>query len=133
MAILQRVLSSILLAFLLSGCAGEAEKTESLVPATKLELQSNSEIKQQALKMITLRGTVKYKNLEGGFWGLDGDDGKKYMPSGLSKALLVDGLVIEVTGTIEEDVMTFQQYGKTLKIIKSRIIDDSNAKALNSY
>ena len=130
---MQRVLFSVLLAFLLSGCAGEADKTESPVPATKLESDNKADIENQEPKMITIRGTVRYKNLEGGFWGLDADDGKKYMPSGLNKELLVDGMVIEATGMIVEDVMTFQQYGKILKIKSSRKIDDSNAKVLNSY
>lgn len=113
----------ILLAFLLAGCAGEKVT----------EVQTTPELKQQELKMITVRGTIRYKDLEGGFWGLDGDDGKKYMPSGLDKALMIDGMVIEVKGIVEEDVMTFQQYGKTLKIKQSKMIDDSNAKVLNSY
>jgi len=126
-AILQRILSTFLLAILLSGCAGDAEKTE---------LPDQSQIKQEVPKMITVRATVRYKNLEGGFWALDGDDGKKYTPSGLDKALKVDGMVIEVKGIIEEaeeDIMSFQQYGKTLKIKQSKMIDDSNAKAINSY
>jgi hypothetical protein len=60
--------------------------------------------------MITLRGTVGYKNFEGGFWGLVTDDGNKYLPAGLNKALLIDAIVIEVTGVMEEDknLMTFQ-------------------------
>jgi hypothetical protein len=40
------------------------------------------------------------------------------LPVGLNKALLIDGIVIEVTGVIEEDknLMTFQQYGKILTV-----------------
>jgi hypothetical protein len=121
---LQNLLSALLIAFLLSGCAGETKKSES---------EAQPEIDQEAVNMITVRGTIRYKNLEGGFWALDGDDGNKYMTSGLDKALRIDGMVIEVKGVIEEDVVTFQQYGKTLKIKQSRMIDDSNAKVLNSY
>jgi hypothetical protein len=85
--------------------------------------------------MITLRGTVRYKNFEGGFWGLDADDDNKYLPAGLNKALLIDGMVIEVTGVIEEDknLMTFQQYCKILTVKESKMLDNSNAKAQNSY
>ena len=133
MTILYRLLSTTILALALAGCAGETEETAQPIPAKTFATETNPEIKQEVPKMITVRGTVRYKNLEGGFWALDSDDGKKYMPSGLDKALRVDGMVIEVNGYIEEDVVTFQQYGKTLKIKQSRLIDDSNAKALNSY
>ena len=85
--------------------------------------------------MITLRGIVKYKDFEGGFWGLDGNDGNKYMPAGLNKALLVDGIVIEVTGIVEDnkDLMTFQQYGAILTINESKMVDNSHAKTPNAY
>ena len=44
-------------------------------------------------------------------------------------------MVIEVTGVIEEDknLMTFQQYGKILTVKESKMLDNSNAKAQNSY
>lgn len=140
---MQNLFFSILLAASVLGCAGEADKTESVVPTTKLKSEGQPEIKQEgqpeikqeAPKMITLRGTVRYKKIEGGFWGLDGHDGNKYMPAGLSKALLIDGMVIEVTGIVQEDkdLMTFQQYGKILKVEKAKMIDNNNARALNSY
>ena len=130
---MRKVIPYTLLAFLLFGCAGE--KVQSTPPSAKGKpvIHTTPELKQQELKMITVRGTIKYKNLEGGFWALDAEDGRKFMPSGLDKALLVDGIVVEVTGVIEEDVITFQQYGKTLKIKSSRVIDDSNTSRLNSY
>ena len=153
---MQNIFVPILIILAVTGCKAEAEKTGSPLPAaklasetlvsetlasnkpgikTKLEVKSNPEIKQEAPKMITLRGTVRYKNFEGGFWGLDGNDGNKYVPSGLNKALLVDGMIVEVTGIIEDDKhqMTFQQYGKILKVKQSKMIDNSNARTPNSY
>lgn len=67
--------------------------------------------------------------------GLVTDDGNKYLPAGLNKALLIDGMVIEVTGVIEEDknLMTFQQYAKILTVKESKMLDNSNAKAQNFY
>lgn len=132
----QKILLSISLALAVSGCSSETEKTtKSQAPVVKLDLDSKAAIKKEKPNMVTLRGTVRYKNLEGGFWGFDGSDGKKYMPQGISKDLLVDGMVVEVTGIIEDtnEVMTLQQYGKTLKVKESIMIDNSNARALNSY
>ena len=135
---MQKIFFPILLAFTVFGC-----EAESTVPAAKLEVDSKSEtkpelkpkIKQEVPKVITLRGTVRYKNLEGGFWGFEGNDGNKYMPSGLNKTLLVDGMIIEVTGIIEEDesIMTIQQFGKIFRVTGSKMIDNSEVKGLNSY
>ena len=148
---MQNIFVPILIILAVTGCKAEAEKTGSPLPAaklasetlasnksrikTKLEVKSNPEIKQEAPKMITLRGTVRYKNFEGGFWGLDGNDGNKYQPSGLNKALLVEGMIVEVTGIIEDDehLMTLQQYGKILTVKQSKMIDDSHARTPNSY
>lgn len=122
----------ILLVLAMSGCNSYAEPS---VTALKLDTDSKPDLKQEAPKMITLRGTVRYKNLEGGFWGLEGNDGNKYMPSGLNEALLVDGMVVEVVGIIEDDKkrMTVQQYGRIFKVISSKMIDDSKARAFNAY
>jgi hypothetical protein len=132
---LPNIFFPILLVLAVSGCTGDTNSAKSADPAVKLELDSKPEFRQGAAKMITLRGTIRYKNLEGGFWGLEGNDGNKYMPSGLNKALLVDGMVVEVVGIIEEDegLMTIQQYGRIFKVKNSKMIDNSKARSLNSY
>jgi hypothetical protein len=129
---LPNIFFPILLVLVVSGCTRDKDSAN---PAVKLELNSQPEFRQGAAKMITLQGTIRYKNLEGGFWGLEGNDGNKYMPSGLNKALLVDGMVVEVVGIIEEDegLMTIQQYGKIFKVKNSKMIDNSKARSLNSY
>ena len=51
------------------GCAEQAEKIESVISAAPLKAESQPEIKQEAPKVITSRVTVRYKNIEDGFWG----------------------------------------------------------------
>ncbi len=122
-----------IISILLVSCAGEKIKTEQSQKSARSIVLNEAVPKEEANNMITVVGTIRRKHIEGGFWGLDSKDGKKYMPSGLNKDLLIDGMIIEVKGIIVEDVMTFQQYGKTLKVKESRIIDDSDAKVLNSH
>ena len=40
-----------------------------------------------AQKGLTIKttGTIRHQGLEGGFWGIVGDDGTKYDPTNLSK------------------------------------------------
>lgn len=86
---------------------------------------SENELKASKPTMLTLRGTVVYKNLEGGFFGFDADNGKKYMPSGLKEKYRRPGLIIEVTGVINTQMVTFQQYGSVLMVKSVKVIDDS--------
>lgn len=128
-------LISLLVLFVCSGCNDEMEASD----LTSTEAQTPTSAAQEAEKaekqnMITVKGTIVYKQIEGGFWGLDGENGKKYMPSGINKDLLKDGMIVEVTGYVLEDVMTFQQYGQSLKVIESKMLDDSKLKRdPNSY
>lgn len=126
---------SIVLAMLLGACAQDssANKTnkpepEELRPgAASLTPPPPSEHNLKASKptMLTLRGTVVYKNLEGGFFGFNADNGKKYLPNGLKKEYQRHGLILEVTGEINTQMVTFQQYGSVLMIKSVKVIDDT--------
>lgn len=81
---------------------------------------------QEENETITVTGTIVLKAMEGGFWGFDGDNGQKYMPHGIDKQYLQPGLVVKITGIVDKDMMTFQQYGYVLKVKSVEIVDDSN-------
>ena len=113
------------------GCAGE--KTEA-TPSLEVSHQSKQSADDQEDKnMITITGTVVFKQLEGGFYGLDADDGKKYLPQGMKKSLLKNGMKVRVKGYILTDMLTFQQYGEVLKVIETEMIDDSQVHQQNEY
>ena len=82
---------------------------------------------------FTVKGTIVYKNLEGGFYGLDADNGRKYLPHGLAMKYRKNGLVVEVSGTIEKEMMSFKQYGEILKVKSVTVIDDTKVKQENYY
>lgn len=94
-----------------------------------------SEAKQQndETALITVTGTIYFKPLEGGFYALDASDGRKFMPRGMDKDLLKNGMVVEVTGVILEDMLTFQQYGQVLKVKSAKMIDDSQVEKPNAF
>ena len=73
-------------------------------------------------------GQVQYINLEGGFWGIVGSNGK-YKPVNLSRDYCVEGLWVIFTAEAIDD-NTFTQWGKLIKIIriekvKERIVTDT--------
>ena len=51
---------------------------------------------------MKIKGTVKYVDLEGGFYVLEAADGKRYILDGGDSTLLSDGVKAEVTGEVSE-------------------------------
>lgn len=82
--------------------------------------------KQLASSIIEFRGTVKYISIEGGFYAIYADDGRRFMPRKLGEIHRRHGLVVKVSGKILKDVITTQQHGQVLEIRSIEIIDDSN-------
>nr|WP_283165074.1 hypothetical protein [Shewanella aquimarina] len=63
-------------------------------------------------KAITMtQGTVRYFNLEGGFWGIVADDGRHILPQNLSEEYRKDGLRLSFKAQEVKDMMTIQQWG----------------------
>jgi len=46
----------------------------------------------ESVDSVKITGTVVYVSLEGGFYGIKGDDGKNYDPTNLSKEFQINGL-----------------------------------------
>lgn len=61
-------------------------------------------------------GTVTYQDLEGGFYGIVGDDGKKYLPMNLDAPYRVDGMRVSFESEVTGDVATIQMWGTPVNI-----------------
>lgn len=70
-----------------------------------------------------MTGTVKYIELEGGFFGITGDDGKNYNPVNLSKEFQKDGLKIKFDYKIVEGGVSFHIWGEMIEILKIEVIN----------
>ena len=68
--------------------------------------------------VISETGTVKYVDLEGGFYGIVGDDGTYYDPINLEKEFKLDGLRIYYKAKIYEDVFNAHMWGTPIEIIE---------------
>lgn len=56
-------------------------------------------------------GTIRYVNLEGGFYGIAGDDGKDYLPLKLDQQYQTDGLRVSFEYEPAKDTATVQMWG----------------------
>ncbi|WP_342676866.1 hypothetical protein [Methanofollis sp. UBA420] len=65
---------------------------------------------------VTFNGTVTYVDLEGGFWGITGDDGGHFFPTNLAEEYQVEGLHVRVTAVAAEEGMGIQMWGKRIAI-----------------
>ena len=63
------------------------------------------------------QGTVVYRNLEGGFWGIVSVEGKKYLPMNFDPAFHKDGLHIKFKARKEKNVFTTTMWGTPIHII----------------
>lgn len=63
-----------------------------------------------------ITATVRYIELEGGFYGIMSDDGESYMPMNLTDEYKEDGLRIIFKMRHRKDVMSFQMWGKNVEI-----------------
>jgi hypothetical protein len=62
-------------------------------------------------------GTIRYLDLEGGFYGIEADDGERYNPANLEEAFQEDGLRVRFRGVLQEDVVTIQMWGRPLELL----------------
>ena len=63
-------------------------------------------------------GTIQYNDFEGGFYGIVGDDGEHYDPINLPSEFEEDGLQVEFTLKILENMSSFHMWGTVVEIIK---------------
>jgi len=62
-------------------------------------------------------GTIVYKQFEGGFFAIDGDDGRKYNPINLPQSFKKDGLRVKVTVRLKRNAISFRMYGTVVDVV----------------
>ncbi|MFC1764915.1 hypothetical protein ACFL6U_22945 [Planctomycetota bacterium] len=65
-----------------------------------------------------IQGTVVHKKIEGGFFAIDSDDGRKYNPINLSESFRKDGLKVKVTARLRTDAMSIHMYGAIIEVVE---------------
>jgi L-ascorbate metabolism protein UlaG (beta-lactamase superfamily) len=68
-----------------------------------------------------LTGQIKHITIEGGFYGIVGDDGQKYDPVNLANEFKKDGLRVRFAVKEKEGVVGFHMWGKIVEIVSMEI------------
>jgi hypothetical protein len=79
--------------------------------------------------MVSGTGTVKFIDLEGGFYGIIGDDGSKYDPINLGLQFKEDGLRIRFEANVRKDVAGIHMWGTIVDITKIEKLESTAPKA----
>ncbi len=103
---------TLILGLLLAGCSQAHDLAEQKKPAPQVRHQEAI----KAMNVISGQGEVRLMPLEGGFYGIVADDGKRWLPLGLPKAFQRPGLKVHFSGTPKPDLITIQQWGTPLQI-----------------
>lgn len=68
--------------------------------------------------LIRGTGTIKQIGVEGGFFGIVGDDGQNYDPQNLPEEYQIDGLKVKYQLKKKEDQASFHMWGIIVEVVK---------------
>lgn len=105
-----RYLATFLLACLLAGCT-TSDTAEQVDP------------QHESARGDMTVGTVQYVDLEGGFYGILGEDGTKYNPMNLGESYREDGLRVRFRFRSRDDVATTQMWGQNVEILEIELAE----------
>ena len=91
--------------------AAESKPVETPKPVQQVEKKV---VKEE--QMIT--GTVRYSNLEGGFYELAADSGERYDPVNLPAEYKKDGLRVKFQINEKKDMVGIHMRGKIVEVVK---------------
>ena len=87
------------------------------------ETPAMPELSTPAPNRISATGTVRHQNLEGGFWGIIADDGRRFDPMGLDAEFQKEGLRVRFEATPETDMMSTRMWGTMVTLTKIEPIE----------
>lgn len=67
---------------------------------------------------LAFTGKIERVELEGGFWGIVTDDGRRLDPGKLPAAVQVDGLPVQGQAKMLTDVMTVRMWGTPVELLE---------------
>jgi hypothetical protein len=121
---MKKILAAIILPiiFIPAGCASANGST---APATAENPEmTESTATASAATHISGSGTVRFIEINGGFWGIIGDDGKNYDPLALDPAFQKEGLRVRFEAVPETDMMSTRMWGTLITLVSIEAVKD---------
>lgn len=115
----------------LSEMSTKGSNTKEALPMKHHTPPPPSELSKAPVQGVWYVGTLKFYNLEGGFFGFIGDNGERFLPLNLDKKYQQNGARLKILGKIDKDIMTIQQWGQPFRVEQVEIIKAGNKSTAN--
>ena len=100
----------------LSGCLIASADVGELSKADECGYSMTKE-RIEGSEWVNATGTLRWMDLEGGFWGIEGDDGRKFTLTGdVCDDLAQDGLRVHFEGRTRPDMGGIHMWGEYLDL-----------------
>lgn len=76
----------------------------------------------QEQQPVSGTGTVRFLDVEGGFYGVLGDGGERYLPLTMPQDFQKDGLRVRFTAKLRSDISTVFQWGTVVEILEISVL-----------
>ena len=146
-----KLFSALAISLLLSACGSSStnDKADNTAKENEVVVPEEKNIEQEATKLVATpvnandklkgdnmedmkekiknefsgwqRGRVQFLNLEGGFYGIIMDSGKKILPMNMKKEFAQNGAIVRIKGK-KKNIMTIQQWGTPFTITEIELI-----------
>jgi len=87
-------------------------------------MPANTPDSTMAKDTITGTGTIRYQEIEGGFYGIVSDDGQRYYAGLLDKQFQQDGLRVKFVLRERTDVMSMVMWGRIVEVLSIESLSD---------
>jgi len=89
---------------------------------TSRSVSLNKPEKKTVPNQSRYKGTIRFLNLEGGFYGIVTQEGQKLLPVNLPKEYRQAGALVEISGVFLKETVTIQQWGSPFRIDEIKLI-----------
>ncbi len=104
----------------LTACAAKPEQAALTKPETAAMTEPQN--LKSTPSSISTSGTVRFQEMEGGFWGIIADDGRKFDPMGLDKKFQKDGLRVRFDAEPDTDRMSTHMWGTIITVVRIEVV-----------
>lgn len=110
--------------FMFSCSSDNGTKNKSLPQNTDKTAKETSRLAADKDEIRNMTGTIVFHEIEGGFYGIVADDGKKYNPINLDESFKKDGLRVKFDANIKKDMMGIHMWGQYIEILKIEKVEE---------
>ncbi|OUD14961.1 hypothetical protein [Thioflexithrix psekupsensis] len=81
-----------------------------------------SEVIAESEETLHFNGKITYVDVEGGFYGITADDGRRFMPTNLPDKFKQAELAVAVQAVIAEDVIGIHMWGQSIELLQIDVL-----------